>query len=53
MRYVEVRKAAAQNLRGLDALAKRERERPTSTICLVFSQRIHSIGEHEDKRLGG
>jgi hypothetical protein len=30
------KKVLSQNLRGMDALAKRERERPTSTICLSF-----------------
>jgi hypothetical protein len=34
MRYVTVRKASSQNIRGMGAFAKRER--PTSTIYLCF-----------------
>jgi hypothetical protein len=52
MRYVAARKVSSHNLRGIYALAKRERDRPQQ-YAYVFFQRIHFVDEHEDMRLGG
>jgi hypothetical protein len=45
------KKVLSQNLRGMDALAKRERDQPQQYVYL-FSWLIHSVSEHEDMRLG-
>jgi hypothetical protein len=49
MRNVAARNTSSQNLRGIDASARRDKR--TSTMCLCFSQRNHFVDVHEGRRL--